>query len=627
MSAENTPAVRNVARTAASAEAAPLMSDGDAPPPGAPSPGLPAPHAPATNLDAPDPAAYPRRWVALAVLTLGLSMIVLDGTIVGIALPELISALGLSLADATWVASLYSVVFAALLLTLGRLGDRFGRRRLFLIGVVVFVLSSLTAALAGDAAMLIASRAAQGVGGAAILPATLSITNTMFRGRERAAAFGVWGAVMAGMAAIGPLLGSWLTTAFDWRWIFLVNLPLGVLIVAGALAVVPESRSRLAVRGFDTGGLILSTLGFGLVVFGLVEGSSLGWWTPAADFSLGAFQWTTAAPVALPPVALGVGLAFLAALVVWEARRRHGQDAILDLTLFRLPTFSWGNLTALTVAVGEFALLFVLPLYLTAAQELTLVEAGWVLAAMALGAVFAGGSARHLAARFGSSGTVIVGLTLELAGAVAVALHVRDLGHPVVLALCLVVYGIGLGLASAQLTSTILVDVPVDRSGTGSALQSTSRQLGAAIGAAIAGSALAAGLAQSIPSALDGVAGLPGPAADGIATAAIDSVGGSITVLAGQGTAGQLGALGPEVVAALQAGFAEATSFAVWFAVACLLVGLMGAIAVARAARRSAGNSAGHSAGRSASPPRSGGISTSRSGGSTSPGMSETTSP
>lgn len=552
----------------------------------------------ATAPSAPSPgeAAFPNRWRALAVLAAGLSMIVLDGTIVGIAMPELISALSLSLADATWVSAIYSVIFAALLLTLGRVGDRFGRRRLFLIGVTLFVLASLTAALATGAGTLIASRAAQGVGGAAILPATLSITNTMFRGRERAAAFGVWGAVMAGMAAVGPLLGSWLTTAFDWRWIFLVNLPLGALILAGALAMVPESRSHATTRGFDVGGLVLSTLGFGSLVFGLVMGTSLGWWTPTAQFALGSLTWPTTAAVALPPVAIAVGVGLLVTLVLWEARRggRNGnaaqggpgaRDAILDLTLFRLPTFTWGNLTALTIAVGEFALLFVLPLYLTAAQQLTLIEAGWVLAALALGAVAAGGSARHLAARLGAPGTVILGLVLELAGAVAVALHVKDLGHPVVLAGCLVVYGVGLGLASAQLTSTILVDVPVDRSGMGSALQSTSRQLGAAIGAAVAGSALASGLASAIPAALDGVAGLPAQAADGIGTAAIDSVGGSIAALAAEGTSGQLGALGPDVVAALHSGFANATSGSVWLAVAFLLVGLLGSIRVAMAAR------------------------------------------
>ncbi len=154
----------------------------------------------------------PRRWLGLAVLAAGLSMIVLDGTIVGVVLPTIIADLGLDLTDAQWVTSLYAMVFAALLLTFGRVADRVGRRTVFVAGIVVFVAASVTAGLAADGAALIASRAVQGVGGAMILPTTLSTMNATFHGEDRARAFGVWGAVMAGLAAIGPLLGGWLTT-------------------------------------------------------------------------------------------------------------------------------------------------------------------------------------------------------------------------------------------------------------------------------------------------------------------------------------------------------------------------------------------------------------------------------
>ena len=173
------------------------------------------------------PSAPDHKWAGLFVLATALSMIVLDGTIVGVALPTIIEDLHLDLGDAQWVNASYSVVFAALLLTAGRLGDRLGRRNMLLGGVVVFLAGSLLASQADDAGTLIVARLIQGVGGAFVLPATLSTVNATFRGKDRAVAFGIWGAVISGMAAVGPLLGGWLTTSFTWPWIFLVNLPIG----------------------------------------------------------------------------------------------------------------------------------------------------------------------------------------------------------------------------------------------------------------------------------------------------------------------------------------------------------------------------------------------------------------
>lgn len=535
-----------------------------------------------------------KRWFALAMLALGLSMIVLDGTIVGVALPRVIDALHLNLTDAQWVNSLYAMIFAALLLTMGRLGDRFGRRGLFLIGIVIFVAGSLTAGMATSAGSLIGARALQGVGGAMILPATLSTVNAIFRGRDRAIAFGVWGSVMAGMAAIGPLLGGWLTTTFDWPWIFYVNLPLGVIVLVGTLLWVPETKAGIVTRGLDVDGLLTSGIGMAAIVFGLIEGTRLGWWTPTSEFSTLGLTWPSSAPVSIVPVALAVGLVFLALFILWERHRARVQrDAILDLTLFALPTFTWGNLTALTVAIAEFALVFVLPLHLVNALGLSIMGAGWVLAAMAAGAFLSGASARRLAERFDAASVVLIGLGLELAGALITAFVVGRDSSGKVMALALVVYGIGLGLASAQLTSTVLADVPTDRSGSASATQSTVRQVGSAIGTALAGSALAVGLSHFLPTRLAEISGLPAKLAATLASSTSSSAGGTIPQLRGEGTHGQLGALGPQVSDALAAGFADATRWAVLVAALFLALGLLGAIQVRRGARR-IGSSAAH---------------------------------
>lgn len=445
----------------------------------------------------PEQRAGRRAWAGLWVLAAALGMIVLDGTIVGVALPVIIADLQLDLTAAQWVNSLYSVVFAALLLTAGRLGDQWGRRRLLVAGLTLFVAGSVLAALSGGAALLLAARALQGVGGALVLPSTLSTVNATFRGRDRAAAFGVWGAVMAGAAALGPLLGGFLTQVASWPLVFWVNVPLGLALVVAAMLVVDETRGAPAgPGGADVAGPLLSAAGLALMVFGLIESSALGWWTPKASLSLFGMVWPEDAPVSPVPVALAVGAALMAVFLFAESRRqRAGRGTVLDLRLFRLATFSLGNATALLVAVGEFALLFVLPLFLVTSLGLSVLSAGVVLAAMATGAFLSGAAARRLAARFGPTRVVLLGLALEVAGAAATALVTAATGPGWAIAAALLPYGLGLGLASAQLTSTTLRDVPAEQSGTGSATQSTVRQLGAALGSAVGGTALSAALA------------------------------------------------------------------------------------------------------------------------------------
>lgn len=436
------------------------------------------------------PPAGRRQWIALAVLAVALGLVVLDGTIVGVSLPVIIADLKLSLTDAEWVNSLYSVVFAALLLTSGRLGDHFGRRTLLLLGIVGFVGGSVLAALSGGAAELIGARALQGVGGAMILPATLSTVNATFRGKDRAVAFGVWGAVMAGAAALGPLLGGLLTKYGSWHWVFWVNVPIGAAVIVAALVWVDQSRGDND-AGVDLPGPVLAAIGFGALVFGLIEGSTLGWWRPEAALTVGRWTWGTGAVVSPAPVALLVGAAFIALFVLHErARGRAGRTRILDTSLFAIPTFSWGNLTAGLVAVGEFALVFVLPLYLVISLGLDTLGAGLVLVAMALGAFLAGASARFLAVSLGAARVVVLGLALEVVGTAVTAALVGGRFGPWWLAGSLLVYGVGVGLASAQVTSLVLADVPVAKSGAGSAVQSTVRQIGSALGAAMGGTVL-----------------------------------------------------------------------------------------------------------------------------------------
>ena len=480
--------------------------------------------------------------------------------------------------------SLYAVVLAALLLSTGRLADRWGRKRMFLFGLVVFVGGSLLAAAADASGSLIGARAVQAVGAAFIMPSTLSTVNAVFRGRYRAAAFGVWGAVISGAAAIGPLAGGALTQWASWHWIFLVNLPLGALVIVGAILTVPETRGDERRPGADVDGALLSAIGFGALVFAVIEGPDLGWWTPKGELSMFGWNWPQDAVVSAVPVAQGVAAVALVLFVVWERHREKVQrSALLDLRLFLLPTFSWGNLTAAMVAVGEFAILFVLPLYLINALGLDVMGAGLVLAGMAFGAFLSGAAARHLAAKFGSPGTVLIGLSLEVIGVVTLALLIQGATPGWQIALPLVVYGLGLGLASAQLTGTVLRDVPVGISGQGSATQSTVRQIGSALGTAFSGATLAVALAITLPAALT-AAGITGQAADQLAEATRQSAGTTIAQLRAQGAASPLGDQTAATVDALVTGFTDATRWALLIATAFLLLGLAGAWRLRRAA-------------------------------------------
>ena len=539
-----------------------------------------------TTTEAPiDTPPTRREWLALTVLSIGLGVIVLDGTIVGVALPDIIADLHLDLTDAQWVNSLYAVVLAALLLSTGKLADRWGRKNLFLAGIVVFVGGSILAAMADAAGPLIAARAVQAVGAAMIMPSTLSTVNAVFRGRYRAAAFGVWGAVISGAAAVGPLAGGALTQWASWHWIFLVNVPLGILIFVAGILAVPATRGVQHRPGADVDGALLAAIGLGALVFAVIEGPDLGWWTPRSELKIFGWVWPSDAAISAVPVAFAIATVALVLFVMWERHRETvRRSALLDLRLFFLPTFSWGNLTAAMVAVGEFAIIFVLPLYLINALGLSVMSAGLVLAAMAIGAFLSGASARHLAARFGPPGTVLIGLGLEVVGVLVLALMITGTTPGWLVAVPLVVYGLGLGLASAQLTGTVLRDVPVEVSGQGSATQSTVRQVGSALGTAFAGAALSVSLALTLPAALAD-AGVTGTTADQLAEATRESAGTTIAQL--RATAAPSAVADPVGTAnALAEGFADGTRWSLLVATTFLILGFVGAIRLRRAARR-----------------------------------------
>ncbi|MEO7447635.1 MAG: DHA2 family efflux MFS transporter permease subunit, partial [Humibacillus sp.] len=470
-----------------------------------------------------------RRWFALVAISVAVALIIVDSTIVNVAVPAIVADLGLSSSQVQWVQESYTLVFAATLLIWGTLADRIGRRRMLLIGVAVFVVASGLAVAATSGETLIGARILQGFGGAMILPTTLSLINVGFTGRERGIAFAVWGSTIGGMVAVGPLLGGWLTTSFSWRWAFGINLPLGLLIIGGILLFVDESRAEQDL-GIDVVGALLSALTFAMLAFGLIEGRTYGWWGTTKPFELGPWTWTwSLSPV---PVAFAImllaGAVFLARTV---RRTAAGLPTLFRFDLFGIRSFRNGNIAALIVSLGEFGIVLSLPLWLQNVLGYSAFQTGLVLLGLAIGSFAASGLSAALSSRLAPSSMVRAGIVAEIVGVAGLGLVISPTTSWLAVVPCLFVYGFGVGLATAQLTGVVLVDVPVQRSGEGSGLQSTARQIGSALGIAVLGTVLFTTAGARLDSGLADL-GVPAPARTGIVTAVVDSAGGAIPGLA-----------------------------------------------------------------------------------------------
>jgi len=490
-----------------------------------------------------------RRWVALVFLSLGVAMIILDATVVNVAIPTMITDLDLSTNDAEWINAAYSLTFASLLIFFGRLADRFGRKLLFIIGVITFVLASALVAASDSSITLIAARSLQGIGGAMILPASLSVINAVFIGKSRAVAFAVWGGTIGGMAALGPLVGGYLTTYASWHWAFLINVPIGIIVIIGVIAVVPETRDMSARKGFDIPGTMLITLGLVGIVFAVIEGQRYGWIRPTADFTVGGLAW----PFASISIVLVSGILGIIALVltVFVEKQRIAADkvVILDLRLFRIKSFGAGNGVALVVSLGEFGLLFAIPLFLQATRGYDAMQTGFILLALALGSFAASGAGAPLSQRLGPVRVLQLGMVLEVIGIVGLGIMISETVTGWQMAPWLFIYGMGVGFATAQLTGVILSEVPVAESGSASAIQSTSRQVGAAIGTALIGTTLLIGLGSTAGHLED--RGIPAAQAQQVSDAVANSAGQAIPSLAAE-------ANGNELVAGASDGFVTA---------------------------------------------------------------------
>ncbi len=464
----------------------------------------------ATPATIPSTSADPRRWLTLSVLCVSLLIIVVDNTIVNVALPTLVRELGTNISQLQWVVDIYTLAFAGLLLLAGTLGDRFGRRRSLTAGLVVFGLASTAAAFSNGVSELIAARAVMGAAAAFIMPATLSIlTNVFTDARERAAAIGIWAGVAGAGVAIGPVAGGFLLDHFWWGSVFIVNVPIVIGALIAGRFLVPESRASDRQR-LDLVGAALSIIGLVSLVWAIIEAPDHGW---GGARTLGGFL---------------VALVAIASFITWE---RRIPQPMLDVRFFKNPRFSAASGTITLIFFALFGFIFLSTQYLQFILGYSPLGAGLRTVPFAAAMMVAAPTSSKIVELLGTKRTVMMGMVTFGAGLLVASTCTVGSGYPRI-GLAMVLLGLGLGMSAPPATESVMGSLPPDRAGVGSAVNDTTREVGGALGVAIVGS-----LMSSIygPRVIDRLPRGVSPRAGAVAK---DSVGSALQVSSTLGSAG-----------------------------------------------------------------------------------------
>ncbi|MBU3701494.1 MAG: MFS transporter [Acidimicrobiia bacterium] len=433
--------------------------------------------------------ALERRWAILAVLCFGLLVIVLDNSILNVALPTIQKNLDATSGDLQWIVDSYTLVFAGLLLTAGALGDRFGRRGALQIGFVLFGIGSVLAALSSTSGMLIGTRAFMGIGGALIMPATLSIITNVFPPADRAKAIGIWAGTAGLGGALGPLTGGFLVTHFYWGSVFLVNVPIVIIGLLAGVFLIPTSKDPSSPR-LDPIGAVLSIVGLALVLYAIIEAPVKGW-TSVESLMVGS-----------------IGLVVCITFVVWESRSAH---PMLDISFFRKPRFTAAAMAITLVFFAMFGSLFLQTQYFQFVLGYSALGTGIRMIPFAAAMMIVAPMSAPIAARLGSKVTVALGLGLVTLGLLSLTQLQVDTPY-VNIFWRLMLMSAGMGLTMAPATESVMGSLPLHKAGVGSAVNDTTRQIGGALGVAVIGSVLATTYGDRIGSFLAGL-GLPLPQA------------------------------------------------------------------------------------------------------------------
>jgi len=427
-------------------------------------------------------------WLVLVLVCMAQFMVILDATIVNVALPSIQNDLGMSDADLQWIVNAYTLMFGGFLLLGGRAGDLAGRKKIFLVGLVVFTVASLLNGLAPSSEVLIVFRGLQGLGAALIAPAALSIiTATFTEGAERTKAMGVWAAIAVGGGAVGLVLGGILVEALSWPWIFFVNVPVGIAVFIVSLRYVPESRDEHAHKSFDLAGAVTVTAGLIALVYGIVKAQEKGW----TSLHTGGF--------------FALAIVLLGSFLVIEGR---STEPLVRLSIFKVPTVRAANVVMFLVAAGLFAMFYFNTLYLQRVLGYTALEAGLAFLPFTAGIIIGAGLSQRFVPKLGAREVPLIGMTMAIVGLLLFVRlqpdgsYVSDFLPGVMLA------SIGMGLTFVPVTLIATSGIPTDDAGLASGLYNTSQQVGGALGLAI----LATLAVSRTEDTLAGIGHEPGPA-------------------------------------------------------------------------------------------------------------------
>lgn len=452
-----------------------------------------------------------KKWIPMLVLCLALMIIIIDTTVLNVSLKTIIEDLGTDITGIQWVITIYSLTLAAFTITGGRLGDLYGRKKMFVVGAIIFAIGSFITSISTSVGMMIVGESViEGVGAALMMPATASILMTTYRGRDRAIAFGIWGGVAGAASALGPILGGYLTTNYSWRWAFRINLIVVAVLLVGAIFI-KESSEHLKKIKLDIVGIILSSVGLLAFVYGIIESASFGWVVAIKPYKILGKDLIPFG-LSISPVVMAIGVLLLVAFVLWEKRvESKGNTPLVSLHIFRNSQFIVGASVTALLSLGMVGLIFSLPVFLQTVHNLDALHTGLALLPMSLivlvSAPFSGAISKYITAKR----LIQIGLVFAFFGSIALHSSLSATSTTGDLAPGLMLFGLGMGFVMAQASNMTLSAVSVEESGEASGVNNTLRQIGSSFGSAIIGAVLLTTLSSNLVGGIKSSQVLPVP--------------------------------------------------------------------------------------------------------------------